>query len=208
MNNRKTKIICTLGPAVDTTQRLRELILAGMNGARFNFSHGTHESHLEMLNKLRTVRDSLGRPVATILDTKGPEIRIKSFREGRVELTEGQSFTLTARPVEGDSSIVSVTYEKLYEEVKPGTTIQVSISAGPEKKEYTVTVTCGAGGSVSPSGNQKVAEGGSVSFTITPKDGYEVATLVIDGTTVLPLTSYSFMNVDSNHTLYVTFREK
>ena len=88
--------------------------------------------------------------------------------------------------------------------VKPGTTIQVSISAGPEKKEYTVTVTCGAGGSVSPSGNQKVAEGGSVSFTITPKDGYEVATLVIDGTTVLPLTSYSFMNVDSNHTLYVT----
>ncbi len=78
--------------------------------------------------------------------------------------------------------------------VKPGTTIQVSISAGPEKKEYTVTVTCGAGG--------------SVSFTITPKDGYEVATLVIDGTTVLPLTSYSFMNVDSNHTLYVTFREK
>ncbi|MFR5420493.1 MAG: PASTA domain-containing protein [Oscillospiraceae bacterium] len=90
----------------------------------------------------------------------------------------------------------------------PGTTIQVSISAGPEKKEYTVTVTCGAGGSVSPSGNQKVAEGGSVSFTITPKEGYEVATLVIDGTTVLPLTSYSFMNVDSNHTLYVTFREK
>ena len=92
--------------------------------------------------------------------------------------------------------------------VKPGTTIQVSISAGQEKKEHTVTVTCGAGGSVSPSGNQKVAEGGSVSFTITPKDGYEVATLVIDGTTVLPLTSYSFMNVDSNHTLYVTFREK
>ena len=92
--------------------------------------------------------------------------------------------------------------------VKPGTTIQVSISAGQEKKEHTVTVTCGAGGSVSPSGNQKVAEGGSVSFTITPKDGYEVATLVIDGTTVLPLSSYSFMNVDSNHTLYVTFREK
>lgn len=77
-----------------------------------------------------------------------------------------------------------------------------------DETKGTVTVTCGAGGSVSPSGNQKVAEGGSVSFTITPKDGYEVATLVIDGTTVLPLTSYSFMNVDSNHTLYVTFREK
>ncbi len=92
--------------------------------------------------------------------------------------------------------------------VKPGTTIYVTISNGPEKKEFTVTVTCGAGGSVSPSGNQKVAEGGSVSFTITPKEGYEVATLVIDGMTVLPLTSYSFMNVDSNHTLYVTFRQK
>ena len=78
--------------------------------------------------------------------------------------------------------------------VKPGTTIYVTISNGPEKKEFTVTVTCGAGG--------------SVSFTITPKEGYEVATLVIDGMTVLPLTSYSFMNVDSNHTLYVTFREK
>ena len=92
--------------------------------------------------------------------------------------------------------------------VKPGTTIYVTISNGPEKKEFTVTVTCSAGGSVSPSGNQKVGEGGSVSFTITPKEGYEVATLVIDGMTVLPLTSYSFMNVDSNHTLYVTFREK
>ena len=92
--------------------------------------------------------------------------------------------------------------------VKPGTTISLTISDGPEKKEFTVTVTCGAGGSVSPSGNQKVDEGGSVSFTITPKEGYEVATLVIDGTTVLPLTSYSFMNVDTNHTLYVTFREK
>ena len=92
--------------------------------------------------------------------------------------------------------------------VKPGTTIYVTISDGPEKKEFTITVTCGTGGSVSPSGNQKVAEGGSVSFTITPKEGYEVATLVIDGMTVLPLTSYSFMNVDTNHTLYVTFRQK
>ena len=101
-------------------------------------------------------------------------------------------------------SFVGLTLEQAQATAKSlGVTVEVG-----GKKEYTVTVTCGAGGSVSPSGNQKVAEGGSVSFTITPKDGYEVATLVIDGTTVLPLTSYSFMNVDSNHTLYVTFSEK
>lgn len=91
--------------------------------------------------------------------------------------------------------------------VKPGTTIQVSISRPGEEGVHRHRHVRRRR-SVSPSGNQKVAEGGSVSFTITPKDGYEVATLVIDGTTVLPLTSYSFMNVDSNHTLYVTFREK
>ena len=91
--------------------------------------------------------------------------------------------------------------------VKPGTTIYVTISNGPEKKEFTVTVTCGAGGSVSPSGNQKVAEGGSVSFTITRRRATRSQRWSIDGMTVLPLTSYSFMNVDSNHTLYVTFRE-
>ena len=122
----------------------------------------------------------------------------------------------------------SITYENsdetkgivIRQDVNEGTqlkhrqTVAFVVSLGPEeqptaeKKEYTGTVTRGAGGSGSPSGNQKVAEGGSVAFTITPKDGYEVATLVIDGTTVLPLTSYSFMNVDSNHTLYVTFREK
>lgn len=125
MNNRKTKIICTLGPAVDSQKQLRQLILAGMNGARFNFSHGTHESHLKTLNMLKAVRDSLGCPIATILDTKGPEIRIKTFQNGPVTLTAGQTFTLTARPVEGDEHIVSVTYEKLYEEVQPGTTILI-----------------------------------------------------------------------------------
>lgn len=125
MNNRKTKIICTLGPAVNTPEKLRDLIRAGMNGARFNFSHGSHESQLEMLNMLKSVRDSLGRPVATILDTKGPEIRIKAFKEGKIELTSGQTFTLTCREVEGDNNIVSVTYDKLYEEVQAGTTILV-----------------------------------------------------------------------------------
>ena len=72
---RKTKIICTLGPAVDDTDLIRALIQGGMNAARFNFSHGSHPEHLERLNRLKSVRDSMGCPVATILDTKGPEIR-------------------------------------------------------------------------------------------------------------------------------------
>ena len=79
MNFRKTKIICTLGPAVDSEEMLRKLMEGGMNCARFNFSHGTHETHLATLNRLRRIRDELGYPVATMMDTKGPEIRIKSF---------------------------------------------------------------------------------------------------------------------------------
>ena len=110
---RKTKIICTLGPSVDDEETLRQLILAGMNAARFNFSHGTHESQLATLQKLKRVRDELGRPVATILDTKGPEIRIKAFRDGPVSLERGAPFILTTEEVEGDAGRVSVTYQNL-----------------------------------------------------------------------------------------------
>ncbi len=117
---RKTKIICTMGPSVDNEETLRELILAGMNAARFNFSHGTHESHLATLNLLKRVRDEMGAAVATILDTKGPEIRIKSFASGAVSLAEGADFTLTTRDVPGDGGIVSVTYENLHAELTPG----------------------------------------------------------------------------------------
>ena len=91
---RKTKIICTLGPAVDNEETIRQLILGGMDAARFNFSHGTHAEQLARLTMLKSVRDTLGRPVATILDTKGPEIRIKSFVAGPVTLEKGQEFTL------------------------------------------------------------------------------------------------------------------
>ena len=117
---RKTKIICTMGPSVDDEESIRALILAGMNAARFNFSHGTHESHLATLNRLKHVRDELGAAVATILDTKGPEIRIKSFASGPIELTEGSEFTLTTRDVPGTGDIVSVTYENLHNELTPG----------------------------------------------------------------------------------------
>ena len=117
---RKTKIICTLGPAVSGEDTIRSLILAGMDAARFNFSHGTHETHLAMLNRFKHVRDALGKPVATILDTKGPEIRIKSFQADSVELKEGAPFTLTTDDVPGDSERVSVTYANLHQEVTEG----------------------------------------------------------------------------------------
>lgn len=117
---RKTKIICTMGPAVDDEEKLRELMLNGMDAARFNFSHGTHESHLATLNKVKRVRDELGIAVATILDTKGPEIRIKTFENGPVTLAEGDKFTLTTRDVPGDASLVSVTYADLHKELQSG----------------------------------------------------------------------------------------
>ena len=106
---RRTKIICTLGPAVDSPEMVRELIRGGMNAARFNFSHGDHEQHLARLNMLKGVRDSMSSPVATILDTKGPEIRVKSFGEKSVELVPGETFTLTAEDVAGTKDRVSVT---------------------------------------------------------------------------------------------------
>ena len=122
---RRTKIICTLGPAVDDEESIRSLIRAGMDAARFNFSHGSHPEHLARLNRLKSVRDSMSHPVATILDTKGPEIRIKSFSTKTVELEAGASFTLTTQEVEGDAGRVSVTYDRLHEEVRPGQEILI-----------------------------------------------------------------------------------
>ncbi|MEG0876668.1 MAG: pyruvate kinase, partial [Oscillospiraceae bacterium] len=122
---RRTKIVCTLGPAVDDEATIRKLILAGMDAARFNFSHGTHESHLAQLTKLKNVRDEMGRPIAAIMDTKGPEIRIKTFKNGPVELKRGEEFTLTTADVEGDDSRVSVTYVNLHREVTVGCHILV-----------------------------------------------------------------------------------
>ena len=122
---RKTKIICTLGPAVDDADTIRQLILGGMNAARFNFSHGSHAEQLARLNMFKSVRDTLGRPVATILDTKGPEIRIKSFAGGPVTLEKGQTFTLSTDEVEGSCQQVSVTYLNLHNEVEPGCRILV-----------------------------------------------------------------------------------
>ena len=122
---RKTKIVCTLGPASNSEEIIEKLILSGMDAARFNFSHGTHETHLALLTRFKHVRDTLGRPVATILDTKGPELRIRTFSCDHITLAEGDSFTLTTRQVEGDDGIVSVTYSNLHKELSSGCHILV-----------------------------------------------------------------------------------
>ena len=122
---RKTKIICTLGPSTDKEGVLRELIANGMNVARFNFSHGSHEEHLGRFEKLKALREELGKPVAALLDTKGPEIRLKDFKNGTEMLEAGQTFTLTTRDVEGTNEICSVTYKDLPQDVQPGGTIML-----------------------------------------------------------------------------------
>lgn len=110
---RKTRIVCTLGPSSNTYETVKALALAGMNVARFNFSHGTQESHLETFRVVSRVRSELHMPIATLLDTKGPEIRLKTFANGPVILKEGMLFTLTTREVPGDESIVSITHMNL-----------------------------------------------------------------------------------------------
>ena len=122
---RRTKIICTLGPATDNPETLRALMLGGMNAARFNFSHGSHEEHLARLQAFAGIRDSMGLPVATVLDTKGPEIRIRSFETKSIELKTGDIFTLTARDIVGNQGVVSVTYPNLPQEVQRGQRILI-----------------------------------------------------------------------------------
>ena len=122
---RKTKIICTLGPSTDKEGVLRALVENGMNVARFNFSHGSHEEHKGRFEALKAIREELDKPVAALLDTKGPEIRLKEFKNGSEVLEEGQTFTLTTREVEGTNEIVSITYKDLPHDVAPGGTIML-----------------------------------------------------------------------------------
>ena len=122
---RKTKIICTLGPATEDEAVLRRLMLGGMNAARFNFSHCTHEDAAKKLEAVTRLRRELGLPIATILDTKGPEIRVKTFQNGPIELEAGATFTLTTREVEGDDKIVSITYKDLPKDLKAGARVLI-----------------------------------------------------------------------------------
>ena len=123
---RKTKIICTLGPAVDAQEMMEGLIKAGMNVARFNFSHGDYEEQGSRIETFKKAREAVGLPVAMLLDTKGPEIRIGKFATGEAILKEGDTFTLLNEDVDGDNTKVSVTYKNLYNEVTPGTRILIN----------------------------------------------------------------------------------
>ena len=137
---RKTKIVCTLGPSTDKEGVLKRLIEEGMNVARFNFSHGDHEEQLGRLQMLQKLRKELKRPVAALLDTKGPEIRLRDFTDGKVELKDGQTFTLTTDEIMGDAKRVSITYKNLPEDVKPGDRILIDDGLiGMEVKEIKVT---------------------------------------------------------------------
>ena len=123
---KKTKIVCTLGPATDDDNVLRELIKSGMDCARFNFSHGDHESHKKRYEQVKRIREELGVPVPAILDTKGPEVRVKNFKDGNpVELKNGAEFTLTTEEIEGTSDRVSITYKNLADDIETGAKILV-----------------------------------------------------------------------------------
>ena len=117
---RKTKIVCTIGPASESEETLRDLCLAGMNVARLNFSHGTHEEHLERIRRIKKVREELNLPIAILLDTKGPEFRIGTFENGKVMLKEGDTFRFTTESVSGNEEIVSVSYKNLAKELNKG----------------------------------------------------------------------------------------
>ncbi len=123
---RKTKIICTVGPASSDEKVFREMCLAGLNVARLNFSHGSHEEHLQKIEMIKKVREDLNLPIAILLDTKGPEYRIKTFASSPVTVTEGSDFTFTTRDIEGDGTQVSVNYKGLPQDLNVGDRVLVN----------------------------------------------------------------------------------
>ena len=125
MKLRKTKIVCTLGPATTSDDVLRELMLSGMNVARLNFSHGDHEFHLNNMNRIRRLSAELNLPIAIMLDTRGPEIRLELFEYHKVELKKGQTFTLCTETISGTAERASITYKELPRDIREGTTILI-----------------------------------------------------------------------------------
>ncbi len=123
---RKTKIVCTMGPATDNPEVLKNLMLAGMNVGRINFSHGNYKDQDERIKMFKKVREELGLPIPLLLDTQGPEIRIGKFKEDKAVLVNGNTFTLLYDDVLGDNTKVSITYKNLYNEIDVGRTILVN----------------------------------------------------------------------------------
>ena len=146
---RKTKIVCSIGPASESEEVLRGLCLAGMNVARLNFSHGTYEEHQRRIDAIKKVRNELNLPIAIMLDTKGPEFRIKTFADGKIMLEDGDKFTFTTDEVIGDQTKVSVTYKKLNEELSAGDKILLNNGLlifsvdSVEDNDINCTVICG-----------------------------------------------------------------
>ncbi len=122
---RKTKIICTMGPSTDDISVLRRMARAGMNVARFNFSHGSHEEHKQRMDRMKAVREELGLPIAILLDTKGPEIRTGDMKDGKIFLKKGEILRLTPRPCLGTPEKIQITYPDLYQDVQAGTSILI-----------------------------------------------------------------------------------
>lgn len=122
---KKTKIICTIGPATNTKEKIIGLIENGMDCARFNFSHGSHESQKQMMDLVKEAREEIGAPIAILLDTKGPEIRVKDFKDGSVVLNDGQLFTLDCKDDLGDETRIGITYKELHQHLQPGTQILI-----------------------------------------------------------------------------------
>ena len=125
MIQRKTKIVCTMGPSTEDDSVLRELMLSGMNVARLNFSHGNHEYHLSNMQRIRRISAELGKHVGIMLDTRGPEIRLELFENHKVELKKGQTFTLCMESILGNQDRASITYKDLPGDVREGTTILI-----------------------------------------------------------------------------------
>ena len=123
---RKTKIVCTIGPASSDEAVFADMCRAGLNVARLNFSHGTHEEHQKKLDMIHKVRRELGLPIAVMLDTKGPEYRIRTFKNHKITLRDGDSFTFTTRKVEGDETIVGVSYPGMAKDLSAGDTVLVN----------------------------------------------------------------------------------
>ena len=123
---RKTKIICTIGPASESEEVLSQMFAAGMNVARLNFSHGTHEEHKKKVELIKRVRDKMNLPIAIMLDTKGPEYRIRTFKDGKVTVKEGNTFTFVAEEIEGDETKVTVNYKQLAKDLNIGDRVTVN----------------------------------------------------------------------------------
>ncbi|KYZ76990.1 pyruvate kinase [Anaerosporomusa subterranea] len=192
--HKKTKIVCTVGPSTDQPDVLNNMLAAGMNVARFNFSHGNHADHAKRIAMVRAAAAKLGKPVALMLDTKGPEMRLGNFADGKVELLQGQTFTLTSRDVVGTNEIVSVNHKGLPDEVAPGNIIL--LSDGLVSLEVIAVKNCDIVTTVRNSGvisNYKRVAAPGVSVNLPPLSEQDVADILFGVSENMDFIAASFV---------------